>query len=35
MTSAREHYATFGTPQPGPPPPVFTDGSGQLRPGEA
>jgi uncharacterized cupin superfamily protein len=26
-TSAREHYATFGTPQPGPPPPVFTDDS--------
>lgn len=22
-TSARDHYASFGTPQPGPPPPVF------------
>jgi uncharacterized cupin superfamily protein len=26
-TSAREHYATFGAPKPGPPPPVFTGGS--------
>ncbi len=27
-TSARDHYATFGTPQPGPPPPFLAGATG-------
>jgi uncharacterized cupin superfamily protein len=30
-TSARDHYATFGTPRPGPPPPFFDGGTRVAR----
>jgi uncharacterized cupin superfamily protein len=30
-TSARDHYATFGAPQPCPPPPLFDGGAGVRR----